>query len=159
LLHTLLLLGKWPSYSPLSLQKKRKRRLYKLPRSGILSRESPLPRLRGERPSLSGSHFRSSEGGKDILKRQLLVSSFPPLCRAPGPRPQLQLLDRFRQLCARRWRCRRLPLGISRVRGRDSSGADAPGQRRPGRSGEQGQRVWLGAAGACACYFREPEQR
>nr|XP_020026695.1 probable palmitoyltransferase ZDHHC1 isoform X2 [Castor canadensis] len=27
-------------------QKKRKRRLYKLPRSGILSRESPLPRLR-----------------------------------------------------------------------------------------------------------------
>ncbi|XP_058384015.1 palmitoyltransferase ZDHHC1 isoform X4 [Diceros bicornis minor] len=55
--------------------------------------------------------------------------------RAPSPGPPLQLVVGFRgrQLAARRWPCRCLPLGVSRVHGRDSSGADAPGQRRSGR--------------------------
>ncbi|XP_047385508.1 palmitoyltransferase ZDHHC1 isoform X3 [Sciurus carolinensis] len=39
-------------------QKKRKRRMYKVPRSGILDRESPLPRLRGLR--VPGRHSSSS---------------------------------------------------------------------------------------------------
>ncbi|XP_075851828.1 palmitoyltransferase ZDHHC1 isoform X2 [Microcebus murinus] len=81
--------------------------------------------------------------------------------KARGPRPQLQLVDGFRgrQPHALRWPCRRLPLGVSRVHGRDSSGADAPGQRRSGRPGGQGPGARAGAAGACARRFREPEQR
>lgn len=44
-------LGKGYSSSRLSLQKKRKRRVYKVPTSGTLDLEAPLPRLSGESPS------------------------------------------------------------------------------------------------------------
>ncbi|XP_005403711.1 PREDICTED: probable palmitoyltransferase ZDHHC1 isoform X3 [Chinchilla lanigera] len=79
--------------------------------------------------------------------------------RPPGPRPALQLVDRQLQCQpgARRWPGRPLPLCISRVHGRDSSGADAPGQRRPGRPCGESPRGRAGAAGACARRVREPE--
>lgn len=48
-------LGKGHSGSPLSLQKKRKRRVYKVPTSGNLDPESTLPRLPGECVFLTGS--------------------------------------------------------------------------------------------------------
>lgn len=59
-------LGKQPTL-PLSLQKKRKRRVFRLPRSGVLDRELPLPRLRGEHHSLLGSYWISLREGK-VLK-------------------------------------------------------------------------------------------
>ncbi|XP_059007751.1 palmitoyltransferase ZDHHC1 isoform X5 [Mustela lutreola] len=117
------------------------------------------PRKRG-----SGEHIRCQPLGPWTLNRSCLGCQFHIFlhpCRAPGPRPQLQLLVRFRwcQPSARRWACRRLPLGISRVHGRDSSGTDPPRQRGSGRPRGQGPRAWAGAAGACAGGFREPEQR
>ncbi|XP_019511386.1 PREDICTED: probable palmitoyltransferase ZDHHC1 isoform X4 [Hipposideros armiger] len=80
--------------------------------------------------------------------------------RTPGPRLRLQLVG-FRRLQSRsrRWPCRRLPLGISRVHGRDPCGSDTPGQRRSGLPRGQGPRARAGAAGSCARRFREPEQR
>lgn len=85
-------LGKWSTY-PLSLQKKRKRRVYRLPRSGVLDRELPLPRLRGEHPTpLLGSYWVSSREGK-VLKpwlqplsqpKFLIVQRLGPLAATPA---------------------------------------------------------------------------
>uniref|UniRef100_A0A8C4LXA2 Palmitoyltransferase n=1 Tax=Equus asinus TaxID=9793 RepID=A0A8C4LXA2_EQUAS len=141
-------------------QKKRKRRAYKVPTSGTLDREPPLPRLPGERPFLTRSCSVSSKVGPQASRSLYFHVLLHPR-RAPGPRPPLQLVVGFcgRQPGARRWSCRRLPLGVSRVHGRDSSGADAPGQRCSGRPRVQRPRARAGAAGACARRFREPQQR
>ncbi|XP_047644750.1 palmitoyltransferase ZDHHC1 isoform X1 [Phacochoerus africanus] len=81
--------------------------------------------------------------------------------KAPDLRLSLQLVVGFRgrQSCTHLWACGCLPLGVSRVHGRDSGGSDAPRQRRSGRRSGQGLRVRTGAAGACVSRFREPEQR
>lgn len=60
--------GKWglgmqPTL-PLSLQEKRKRRVYRLPRSGTMDRELWLPKLRGEHCSLLGSYWIGFRVGK-----------------------------------------------------------------------------------------------
>lgn len=140
-------LGKWPTL-PLSLQKKRKRRVYRLPRSGVLDLEPPLPRLRGE-------HSSQVDSVGLVRGRERFPSvKFPSLCRDWDPWPPLQLFVGFHQC-----QPRRLLLRISRVHGRDSSGPDTPGQCCAGRPRSQGPRVWAGAAGTFAGRVREPEQR
>lgn len=60
--------GKWgletQATLPLSLQEKRKRRVFRLPRSGTMDRELRLPKLRGEHCFLLGSYWISSRVGK-----------------------------------------------------------------------------------------------
>ncbi|CAD7689042.1 unnamed protein product [Nyctereutes procyonoides] len=60
-------LGKGYSGSPLSLQKKRKRRVYKVPTSGTLEPESPLPRLPGPgAPGPRSSSLSDSAGSSPV---------------------------------------------------------------------------------------------
>ncbi|XP_069354011.1 palmitoyltransferase ZDHHC1 isoform X1 [Eulemur rufifrons] len=67
-------------------QKKRKLRLYKVPRAETLDRASPLPRLRGERSFLSVSCSGNSEGGKSRVLRRNPWSHVALLCTEPwGP--------------------------------------------------------------------------
>lgn len=79
-------LGKWPT-PPLSLQKKRKRRVYRLPRSGVLDLEPPLPRLRGEHSSQVGFCWVSSREGKvPFSKVSLTLQRLGPLAATPALR-------------------------------------------------------------------------
>lgn len=103
-------------------------------------------------------HRELQGGGREKSQPQSHLP-FHPL-RAPGAGLQLQLVFGFHrcQPGACCWPSRRIPLGVSRVHGRDSGGSNAPGQRRSGRPWGQVPRVRAGAAGACARRFREPEQ-